>query len=117
MWRKIVPLLLLMSTAGYAAPMPSDYPQTVHVFNCELLFNGPGNNAYAMRLWVTFNGAKYELQGEPLEATGQATMVLGDYKSRFMNTGYASNFLRFAVVQILLPSGKVVPFRVIGTSE
>lgn len=105
---KLVPaLVLLMAALSWAAdPNPADYPLTVHVSSSRLI--PPG----VLRLKVTLDGKKLELQGNP----GPGILAPGDYKAKRTEDSQKSYDLR-QTYEFLLLDHKTRKYWLVGISE
>ncbi len=106
-------VLLLFSAlawAGGAAPNPADYTINVHVSSARV--NGGG----AIRLKVTLDGKKCELEGLDVE---RSLLVPGDYKAKSvpLKVKDVHTYDVYGTYEFLFPDGKTRRYALVGIME
>jgi len=100
--------VLLFSAAAWAGdPNPADYAITVHVISSRII--PPGG----LRLKVTIDGKKYELEGNP----GPGVLAPGNYKAKLTQDSGKNSYDIQQTYELLFPDKKTRKYWVAGISE
>jgi hypothetical protein len=105
-------VLLLISALAWAGsePNPADYTLNVHVNSARV--NGRG----AIRLKITIDGKKYELEGIDAESS---LLAPGDYKAKTiaLKVKDVHTYDVYGAYEFLFPDQKTRRFQLVGIME
>ncbi|PYV80085.1 MAG: hypothetical protein DMG96_01730 [Acidobacteria bacterium] len=105
--KKLAIIMVLLSTFAWAGAEanPSNYAIDVHVTSCS-------QRSGQVRLKVTIDGKKYELQG------GGWLLIPGDYKARVVKDAHNNEYeVNYRMYELLLPDKKTKKYWVTGIME
>ena len=101
----VFPLLFTTFTCAGAESNPTSYTINVHVTSCS-------QRSGQVRLKVTIDGKKYELQG------GGWLLIPGDYKARVVKDAHNNEYeVNYRMYELLLPDKKTKKYWVTGIME
>lgn len=114
--RNFAPLLLLLSSLGWAQSSTGGYSVNVHVSSSQwIVVPSSIGPLAAQKLNVTVDGKKYELEADTKGKV--ALLALGDYKAKLVEDVHKSSYESSQTYEFQLPDGKMRKFVVVGQSE